>query len=118
MYNNFNYEISKIFKNAENEMLDLKHPYVGSEHLLLSLLNNNDNLSKLLADNNITYKKFKAELTKVVGSASKKSEIVLYTPLLKRIIETALNEAKESKFTDYGACYGGWVGRLRQPNSK
>ena len=38
MYNNFTEETRQILMNAKIEMKDLKHPYVGSEHLLLSIL--------------------------------------------------------------------------------
>ena len=38
MKNNFNLEVKKILKEAENEMFELHHPYVGSEHMLLGIL--------------------------------------------------------------------------------
>ena len=34
MFENFGFEISKLFKDAETIRYDLRHPYVGSEHLL------------------------------------------------------------------------------------
>lgn len=95
MFDNFNFEIAKIFKKAENEMQELKHPYVGSEHLLLAILSNNDKLTKILNNNNLNYKIFKNELINIVGTGSKKSEFSLYTPLLKRVIDNALEDAKE-----------------------
>lgn len=96
MFDNFNFEIAKIFKKAENEMQELKHPYVGSEHLLLAILSNNDKLTKILNNNNLNYKIFKNELINIVGTGSKKSEFSLYTPLLKRVIDNALEDAKEN----------------------
>ncbi len=95
MFDNFDFEITKIFKKAEYEMQDLAHPYVGSEHLLLSLLSNNDELSKQLNQQGLYYKTFKNELINIVGKGSKKSQVFLYTPLLKRVIENALEDAKE-----------------------
>ena len=76
-------------------MQELKHPYVGSEHLLLAILSNNDKLTKILNNNNLNYKIFKNELINIVGTGSKKSEFSLYTPLLKRVIDNALEDAKE-----------------------
>ena len=61
MFDNFNFEIAKIFKKAEAEMMELRHPYVGSEHLLLAILDNNDNVTKILNKNNINYQDFKNE---------------------------------------------------------
>ena len=95
MFENFGLEISRIFKNAEIIRYDLRHPYVGSEHLLLAMLKENDDVSNLLKKYKVTYSSFKKELVRVVGSASHASELNLYTPLLKRIIENALEDAKE-----------------------
>ena len=37
MFNNFTEEARKVLIEAKNEMQNLKHPYVGSEHLLLAI---------------------------------------------------------------------------------
>ena len=95
MFENFGLEISKLFKSSESIRYDLRHPYVGSEHLLLAMLKENDSICKLLKNYGITYGSFKKELLKIVGSASISSELNLYTPLLKRIIENATYDAKE-----------------------
>jgi len=95
MKNNFDMEVKKILKTAEKEMFNLNHPYVGSEHMLLAILKSKSNASKVLDNYGLTYDIFKNNLIKVVGKAHKKSEIALYTPLLKRIISGALDDAKE-----------------------
>ena len=97
MFDKYSLEISKIFKDAEAEMLELNHPYVGSEHLLLSLLKNSKTISSIASKYDLTYDTFKKELILVVGSASKKSKYILYTPLLKRIINLSLEEASEKR---------------------
>ena len=49
MYSNFTEEARKVLVGAKEEMMKLKHPYVGSEHLLLSLLkSDSDVCNKLL----------------------------------------------------------------------
>ena len=55
----------------------------------------NTNATKILASHNLKYEDFKRNLVKIVGQANKKSSIALYTPLLKRIISGALDDAKE-----------------------
>lgn len=95
MFENFGFEISKLFKDAETIRYDLRHPYVGSEHLLLAVLKNNNEVSKELKKYNINYTNFKKELVKIIGSASVPSPLNLYTPLLKRVIENATYDAKE-----------------------
>ena len=97
MFDKYSLEISKIFKCAEEEMLSLHHPYVGSEHLLLSLLKNSTTISNIAKKYDLTYESFRKELILVVGSSSKKSTYILYTPLLKRIINLSLEEASEKK---------------------
>lgn len=96
MKNNFNLEVKKILKEAEQEMFDLNHPYVGSEHMLLGILKISTELKTLLANYDLTYERFRRELINVVGTARKKSELALYTPLLKRIITDAIEEAEET----------------------
>lgn len=97
MFDKYSFTISKIFKFAEEEMKVLHHPYVGSEHLLLSLLKNSKDVKEIASKYNLTYDNFKKELMLVVGSSSKASSYVLYTPLLKRVINLAMEDAKERK---------------------
>ncbi len=96
MFENFGKDGCEIFKWAENEMLELRHPYVGSEHLLLSLLKNDEYTKEVLGHYDIDYDSFRKELINIVGKASKKSEYILYTPLLRGIIDRAINLATES----------------------
>ena len=96
MFDNFGINISNLFKKAEKERMNLHHPYVGTEHLLLAILKSNDECLKILNKYNITYESFYKELTIIVGSSSKEVTINLYTPLLKRVINNALNKSKEN----------------------
>ena len=94
MFVNFSEEVRHILKQAEKERADLNHPYVGSEHLLLSLLKNS-RLKEVFEKRVLTYNKFKNKLIDIVGIGTKKSEFILYTPLLKRILENSIIEARE-----------------------
>ena len=84
----YNKAVCKILKDAEKEMFDLHHPYVGTEHLLLSLLKK-DKVKAVCYKFNLTYTNFRASLMDVIGSATKPSEIILYTPLLKIVVDRA-----------------------------
>lgn len=96
MFSRFSEEAQKALILAKAEMNNLRHPYVGSEHLLLAILSEkNLEITKVLASYNITYKVFKEELIKVVGVGKEANEWFLYTPLLKRVIETAILNSKE-----------------------
>lgn len=96
MFQNFGFAISSLLEQAEKERVELRHPYVGSEHLLLAILKGNSELSDKLRKEGLSYKKFKEELMRVVGSATKIQDLILYTPLLKRILENALEDAGEN----------------------
>lgn len=95
MNNTYNKETNKILKIAEKEMLMCHHPYVGTEHLLLSLLQNK-NIQNICSKYNLTYLNYKESLLNIIGSSTKESKYILYTPLLKLV----LNKAKEDSSND------------------
>ena len=96
MISNFNEEAQEILTKAKLEMLELKHPYVGTEHLVLAILHTKNELTERLSKYNLTYQKFKKEIINVIGKGSKKSEFFLYTPLLKKVIENAIMDSKDN----------------------
>ena len=96
MISNFNEEAQEILTKAKLEMLELKHPYVGTEHLVLAILHSKNELTERLSNYNLTYQKFKKEILNVIGKGSKKSEFFLYTPLLKKVIENAIMDSKDN----------------------
>ena len=96
MFGNFTEEARKIIVRAKKEMYNLKHPYIGSEHLLLAILNENNEISKKLNELNLTYDKLKQEIINIIGIGSTVPEWFLYTPLLRRIMENAIIDSKEN----------------------
>lgn len=98
MFSKFSEESQKILLIAKKEMSSLKHPYVGSEHLLLAILSNKDlDVCQKLNDYGINYESFKNEVIKVIGKGTISNNWFLYTPLLKRIIENATIDCRENK---------------------
>ena len=96
MFGNFEEEARKVLVMAKKEMYDLRHPYVSSEHLLLAILKLSSEISDRLKEYDLDYNSFKAEIIKVIGTGSKSSEWFLYTPLLKRILENAVCDARDN----------------------
>lgn len=76
--------MEELFKIAEEEMLELHHPYVGTEHFLLAYL-------KVYGNKYITYDKYREYILKIVGSSYKQSEYILYTPKLRKIKDECKN---------------------------
>lgn len=101
MYNNYNLETSRIFKDAEKIMMSLNHGYVGTEHLFLSMLKNSEEIRNLLEKYQIEYDDFLEELLLVVNSENYKKVACIYTPLLKKVIKNAEMHAKNSFVTPF-----------------
>ena len=99
MFNNFSNEAKEVILIAGIEMKELKHPYIGSEHLLLGILKHNNIISRKLKNYNLTYNKFKEEIIKTIGKGTKESKYLLYTPLLKRILNN-VSDYKEVTVKD------------------
>ncbi len=96
MFGNFTEEARQILINAKSEMKNLCHPYVGSEHLLLAILKDDNAIAKKLKNYSLNYEIFKNELIEIVGVGEHPSNWFLYTPLLKRVMENAIIDSKEN----------------------
>ena len=77
--------VNEILKDAEREMIKLNHPYVGSEHMILALLKNQE-IIDICSEYNLTYEIFKEELLNIIGTSNVKTTTILHTPLLKSIL--------------------------------
>ena len=97
MFSKFSEGARKVLVGAKKEMSLLKHPYIGTEHLLLAILKDKDNvISKKLSTYNLNYKSFKEQLIEVIGFGKEENEWFLYTPLVKKIIEEAIMDSREN----------------------
>ena len=93
----FSEEVQKILKKAKIEMQNLKHAFIGSEHLILSILNEDNIVSNKLKEYKVNYNKFRDTLIEIVGFGNSVNNYFIYTPLLKRVLEESLIDAKENK---------------------
>ncbi len=95
MFQNFSEEARKTLVTAKQEMQELKHTYVGSEHLLLALLKGKGTIPSKLKEYSLTYEVFRNEIIKKIGYGKEKCEWFLYTPILKNIFENAIEISRE-----------------------
>lgn len=96
MFSKYDEEAKKVLVNMQKEMVSLKHPYIGSEHLFLSLLKYGDkNIISKFKDVGVTYDVFREELIRVVGVGKSSNEFYLYTPLLRNILESASMDSSD-----------------------
>lgn len=96
MFSRFTEDAQKILIMAKKEMQELKHPYVSSEHLLLSILHySKPDFLDFLNTYGLNYTSFKDKLIQVIGVGKQESKWFLYTPLLKKILENSILDSKD-----------------------
>ena len=95
MFNKFSEDTKRVICDSKLEMINLKHPYLGSEHLLLAIVKNKNIVSDTLKKYNINYKILQSEVIKLVGYGDKKSNWILYTPVVREIFERAIGISLE-----------------------
>ena len=66
MFSRFSEEVRKVLLGAKKEMQSLKHSYVGTEHLVLSILKKNNIISDRFKSYGISYDTFKKEVINVI----------------------------------------------------
>lgn len=96
----FTEEVEHILKQSKLEMQKLKHAFVGTEHLILSILNNKNSIRDKLNNYGITYDIFYNKLVKIVGIGKLINNYFIYTPLLKRVLENAILDTKELNYKE------------------
>ena len=95
MYQSFDEECQSILLKTVQEKEALKDEFIGSEHLMLAILKNENTISSLLNQMGITYHNYKQKLRELVGKQSSKKIWNLYTPFLKQVILNAILKSKE-----------------------
>lgn len=97
MFNKFTERAQKVLIYAEEEAEQLKHGYIGTEHILLGILKQQDGVcKKLLSDMGVSSEDVKKLVVEYEGEGdveTRKGEIPL-TPRTKRLLELSLLEAR------------------------
>jgi ATP-dependent Clp protease ATP-binding subunit ClpA len=80
---------------AQDEARALKHGYIGTEHILLGLVREEEGLAaRVLQSLDITLERVRWAVTRIVGSGEKVSaQQIPFTPRAKKVLELALREA-------------------------
>ena len=80
---------------AQEEARTLKHNYIGSEHILLGLLREQEGLAaRALESLEITAERVREQVTRIVGAGEEPMVgQIPFTPRAKKILELALREA-------------------------
>lgn len=96
MWNRFTERAQKVVQHAQEEALQLGHPAVGTEHLLLGLMREGEGFAaKALANLGIDLERTREEIAKMLGKGeSTGNKEIGFTPRAKRVLELAFNEAR------------------------
>lgn len=96
MFARFSEEAQKVLVLSKKEMAELKHQYIGSEHLLLAIVKSDKLIEDKLKKYKVTYKKLKDHIIETMGIGETDNELFIYSALLKRILENLIIESKET----------------------
>ena len=82
---------------AQEEARTLKHNYIGTEHILLGLLREEEGLAaRVLESLDITVERVRAQVVRIVGSGEEvTSGQIPFTPRAKKVLELSLREANQ-----------------------
>ena len=80
---------------AQDEARAFRHNYIGTEHLLLGLLREEEGLGARVLDSfDVTLEEVRAQVARIIGEGDEvKTGQIPFTPRAKRVLELALREA-------------------------
>jgi ATP-dependent Clp protease ATP-binding subunit ClpC len=95
VFERFTERARQVVVLAQEEARTLKHNYIGTEHILLGLLREEEGLAaRVLESLDITVERVRAQVVRIVGSGEEvTSGQIPFTPRAKKVLELALREA-------------------------
>src|SRR5881398_1036573 len=95
MFERFTERARQVVVLAQEEARTLKHNYIGTEHILLGLLREEEGLAaRVLESLDITVERVRAQVVRIVGSGEEvTSGQIPFTPRAEKVLELALREA-------------------------
>ncbi len=95
MFERFTERARQVVVLAQDEARTLKHNYIGTEHILLGLLREEEGLAARVLDTlDITVEEVRAQVARIVGQGDEVTTgQIPFTPRAKKVLELALREA-------------------------
>jgi ATP-dependent Clp protease ATP-binding subunit ClpC len=96
MFERFTEHARQVVVLAQDEARQLKHNYIGTEHLLLGLLREEEGLGARVLDGfDLTVDEVRAQIARIIGEGEEVSTgQIPFTPRAKKVLELALREAR------------------------
>jgi ATP-dependent Clp protease ATP-binding subunit ClpC len=104
MFERFTDNARQVVVAAQHEARALRHNYIGTEHLLLGLLRDEEGIAaRVLHLFDITAEDVRAEIRRVIGQGDEAlTGQIPFTPRAKRVLELSLREALSGGSNDIG----------------
>jgi ATP-dependent Clp protease ATP-binding subunit ClpC len=105
VFERFTERARQVVVLAQDEARALKHNYIGTEHLLLGLLREEEGLAaRVLESLDITVEEVRAQVKRLVGQGDEETVTgqIPFTPRAKKVLELALREALSLKHSYIG----------------
>jgi ATP-dependent Clp protease ATP-binding subunit ClpC len=95
LFERFTERARQVVVLAQDEARALKHNYIGTEHILLGLLREEEGLAaRVLESLDITVEEVRAQIARIVGQGDEVTTgQIPFTPRAKKVLELALREA-------------------------
>src|SRR5512136_706879 len=95
MFERFTERARQVVVLAQEEARALKHNYIGTEHLLLGLLREEEGVAARVLDGlEVSVEEVRAAVVRIVGSGEESPQgQIPFTPRAKKVLELALREA-------------------------
>jgi hypothetical protein len=105
MFERFSEDARRVVVRAQEEARLLDHNYIGTEHLLLSLLRDPDGPGgRVLAAAGVTYDAATRDVLEIIGRGGEPpSGQIPFTPRAKRVLELSLREALHADDDEIGS---------------
>ena len=85
----------KVLQLAQEEAIELGHPAIGTEHLLLGLLGEGEGFAaRALKSLGLDINKIREEVIKLIGQGESKAKEIGFTPRAKMVLELSWEEAR------------------------
>ena len=97
MFERFTERARQVVVLAQDEARSLRHNYIGTEHLLLGLLREEEGLAaRVLKSLGITLEEVRLQVARIIGQGDEVSNgQIPFTPRAKKVLELSLREALE-----------------------
>ena len=95
MFERFTERARQVVVYAQDEARALKHNYIGTEHLLLGLLREEEGpAARVLEGLDVTVEEARAQVVRIIGEGEETpGGLIPFTPRAKKVLELALREA-------------------------